>query len=126
MRFVTRVIRLAGALALVASCASQSDAATTRSGINGTVVAGPTCPVETPESPCPDRPVDGAQVTAKRGDETRSTTTDPSGTFRLRLRPGTYTVTAVSDSVFGCDEQRVVVRKRRYSKITVTCDTGIR
>ena len=124
---VTRVARTSCILLLLAACSSQTSAATVRSGIKGTVKAGPTCPVETPESPCPDRPVDDAHVTAENsGGETKATRSDASGAFRLRLKPGTYTVTARSESVFGCDEQQVRVRKHRYADVTITCDTGIR
>ena len=115
------------ALSLATSCGSQTTAATVRSGITGTVQAGPTCPVETPESPCPDRPVEDARVTAKGGGTTKTTRSDASGGFRLRLKPGTYTVTATSDGLLGgCDEQRVRVVRQRYTDITITCDTGIR
>jgi hypothetical protein len=122
---IARVACASIALVLWTSCAAQT-AAATRSGITGTVVAGPTCPVETPESPCPDRPVADARVTAKGGGTTKSTRSDTSGAFRLRLQPGTYRVTATSDTVPGCDEQRVRVAKRRYTDVTITCDTGIR
>ena len=124
---IGHVVRVAVALVVVASCSSQTSAAAVRSGITGTVVAGPTCPVETPESPCPDRPVSDARVTAKGGGPAKTTRTDASGAFRLRLKPGTYTVTATSDGLLGgCDEQRVRVAKRRYTDIAITCDTGIR
>jgi hypothetical protein len=111
---------------IVPSCGEPTATAAVRSGISGKVVAGPTCPVETPESPCPDRPVPDALVTAKARGTSRSTRTDASGSFRLRLKPDTYSVTASSDQVFGCDEQRVRVVKRRFTDVTVTCDTGIR
>jgi hypothetical protein len=123
---IARVARASVALVLLTSCAAQTSAAATRSGITGTVVAGPTCPVETPESPCPDRPVPDARVTAKGGGTTKSTRSDASGAFRLRLSSGNYLVTATSETVFGCAEQRVRVPKRRYTDVTITCDTGIR
>jgi hypothetical protein len=123
---IARVVRAGIAAVVLASCASQTSAAAVRSGIAGEVQAGPTCPVETPESPCPDRPVEGAHVTATGNGVTKDTRSDASGSFRLRLRPGTYTLTATSDGVFGCEEQRVRVAKNRYTRVTVTCDTGIR
>jgi len=124
---IARVVRTSIALVVLASCAAQTSAATTRSGVTGTVVAGPTCPDETPESPCPDRPVEDARVTAKGDGTTKTTRSDASGAFRLRLKPGTYVVTATSDGLLGgCDDQRVRVAKRRYTDVTITCDTGIR
>jgi hypothetical protein len=124
---IARVARVSIALVVLTSCAEQTSAASTPSGIVGTVVAGPTCPVERPESPCPDRPVGDARVTAKDDGTTKTTRSDASGAFRLRLKPGTYVVTATSDGLLGgCDEQPVRVAKRRYTRVTITCDTGIR
>lgn len=124
---LTHRTRAAAAVALVlaTACASPSVAAT-RSGVTGTVLAGPTCPVETPESPCPDRPVADAVVKAKGEGTTKTTRTDGSGRFRLRLRPGLYTIKAQSDSVFGCEPERARVVKRRFTDVTINCDTGIR
>jgi hypothetical protein len=96
-------------------------------GIFGSVQAGPTCPVEQENSPCPDRPVTDAEVTATQdGTVAGRTTTDEEGKFRLRLRPGTYDVTASSRSVMACDTQRIVVNERQYTPVRITCDTGIR
>jgi hypothetical protein len=98
------------------------------SGIQGSVRAGPTCPVEQENSPCPDRPVAGAEVTAKTasGEEAGKTTADEEGRFSLRLEPGSYDVTASSPSVMGCDTQRVDVIESHYTPVRITCDTGIR
>jgi hypothetical protein len=115
-------------IVVVSSCGTEGAAAAVRSGVKGVVQAGPTCPVETEESPCPDRPVEDANVIAKTrsGQRVASTRTDDAGRFRIHLRPGKYRVTAESDTVFGCDEQDVVVKRRSYTETTVTCDTGIR
>jgi hypothetical protein len=82
------------------------------------VQAGPTCPVERPESPCPDRPVTDAKVIAKTrsGRTVNTTQTDSRGAFKMRLPSGTYEVSAKSRSVFA----------HRYTRVTITCDTGIR
>lgn len=107
----------------------QPTAAVTRgSGVYGTVQAGPTCPVERPESPCPDRAVTDAKVFAKtRSGRTVNTThTDSHGAFKMRLPSGIYEVSAKSRSVFGCDTQTVRVEDHRYTRVTITCDTGIR
>lgn len=111
---------------LLASCASETSARATRSGITGTVVAGPTCPVETEESPCPDRPVADATVTAKGRPAKKSTQTASDGTFRMRLPHGSYQVTAKSESAFFCEERPVRVYRNQYTDVTITCDTGIR
>jgi predicted small lipoprotein YifL len=96
-------------------------------GIFGSVVAGPTCPVEQASSPCPDRPVPDAEVTAKQGDDVGgSTKTDSNGKYTLRLAPGTYQVTASSPSVMSCETKEVTVVERQYQPVRITCDTGIR
>jgi len=117
---------LATGVIVCAGCGTRTEAARTRSGVNGIVQAGPTCPVERPESPCPDRPVSDATVTAKHGRVTRRTTSGPDGSFSLKLAHGAYDVTATSRSVFGCDTTRVRVTKNSYATATITCDTGIR
>jgi carboxypeptidase family protein len=80
------------ALAL-AACASP--AAAPAGGIEGTVTAGPTCPVEIQGSPCPPQVWTGTvRATAPDGAE-HETQTDASGLYRLALEPGTYTVVPV-------------------------------
>src|SRR6266581_181331 len=41
------------------------------SGIDGSALAGPQCPVERPDSPCPDRPVANAEIQVYSGDRTQ-------------------------------------------------------
>jgi hypothetical protein len=97
-------------------------------GINGSVKAGPTCPVEQANSPCPERPVAGAEVTAKSASTGAVTTTkaDNDGRFTMRLAAGNYDVTAKSDSVMGCSTEHVTVHEHSYTPVVVDCDTGIR
>lgn len=94
----------------------------TGSGVSGSVGAGPTCPVERPDHPCPPRPVSGAAVTA----DGHSTRTDDHGNFTLNLPAGTYDVSVSSRSVMHCTGQRVQVTSHRYTHVTLNCDTGIR
>jgi hypothetical protein len=94
--------------------------------ISGRVVAGPTCPVEREDSPCPDRPVSGARVDIRGSDYHESTATNSQGRFSADAPSGTYRVTASSPSVFGCSEETVTVVEGRVTHVTVSCDTGIR
>lgn len=107
---------------------APSEPAGDNAGIFGSVVAGPTCPVEQENSPCPDRPVPGAEVTAKTpsGETAGTTRADDQGKFTLRLAPGSYDVTAGSRDVMSCDTQRVDVADHQYTPVRITCDTGIR
>jgi carboxypeptidase family protein len=99
-----------------------------KSGIFGSVKAGPTCPVERQESPCPERPVTDAEVTAKdaSGKVAGTAKTDAEGEFTMGLAPGSYEVTASSPSVMSCDTQHADVVERHYTPVRITCDTGIR
>jgi hypothetical protein len=98
-------------------------------GIRGVVNLGPTCPVESPVSPCPDRPFQGdVQATSTEGDTTR-VTTDEQGRFSLDLPAGSYVLVAVSPSGSGPPTpvpQTVQVQTGAYTQVTLEVDSGIR
>jgi hypothetical protein len=98
-------------------------------GIRGVARLGPTCPVESLTSPCPDRPFQG-DVRARASDgSTTTVSTDEQGQFSLSLRPGTYVVVAVPPSVGGPPTsvpQTVQVRTGSYTQVVLEVDTGIR
>ncbi len=97
-------------------------------GIDGTVLLGPQCPVQTLENPCPDLPYrawirvrtsDGGSVTRIRAGE--------DGRFRVGLRPGLYVLDPESGNPFPfASDQEVEVEKGKYTEVTVFFDTGIR
>jgi hypothetical protein len=107
-------------------CVEQAPAGT---GIRGVVTLGPSCPVETVTSPCPDTPFQG-DVTATASDGTTTTvTTDAQGRFAMDLREGTYVVVAVTPNGSGpptAVPQTVQVDAGAYTRITLEVDTGIR
>ena len=123
-------------LALVTSavaCGSAS-AQPHHSGIAGRVLAGPTCPVERvpPDPQCAPRPL-AARVRIVRTGHPGSRWVVGSGSdgrFRVALAPGRYTVTPLArrGSPFPRPgpPQTVTVRTGRYTRVTVTYDTGIR
>jgi hypothetical protein len=99
------------------------------SGIEGRVVAGPTCPVETPDEPCEDRPVANARVKVQNSDgkisETMRSRVD--GRFRVEVPPGSYEVTAEAQGLMGgCEPEYADVVAERFVEVEITCDTGIR
>lgn len=100
---------------------------TAGSGIEGEVSAGPTCPVEQPGMDCAPRPVTDATVRAvdNAGREAATATTDDAGEYGMRLDPGSYVVSATSPTVFGCDDEQVTIAGG-YTKVDISCDTGIR
>jgi hypothetical protein len=59
--------------------------------VSGSVLAGPTCPVQTDASPCPDVPLSGEVVQLVAGDTVvASATSDAQGAFTLQAEPGDY------------------------------------
>jgi hypothetical protein len=113
------------------SSALRTAPATTRQAdtrVFGVVLAGPTCPVVTPDEPCPPRPVD-AEIRAQDGEGAivASTRTDADGEYTLSLQPGDYTLVADTGAALPfCDPVTVSVPMDRPVRADISCDTGIR
>jgi len=100
------------------------------SGVEGNVTIGPMCPVERPESPCPDQPY-AAKLLIKNADSGRVATTHSGedGRFRIALKPGNYTL--VPQSPDGAQlpygsPQDFEVHDGAYTHVDVHYDSGIR
>ncbi|HEV3127928.1 MAG TPA: carboxypeptidase-like regulatory domain-containing protein [Solirubrobacteraceae bacterium] len=115
------------------ACGSASGRAI-HSGIAGRVVAGPTCPVERvpPDPQCAPRPL-AAPLRVRRADGSgsgRVVHSSADGRFRVPLVPGRYTIVplAPNGSPFPRPPRPITltVRAGRYSRVTITYDTGIR
>jgi hypothetical protein len=120
-----RLLALAAILALAVSCASRP---TATGGLQGTVLAGPTCPVETPGAQCDPRPwVGTVRATAKDG-TAYETKTDDLGRYAIDLPPGTYTVVAATDGGGPPSgiPQAVSVADGQPVHLDLEVDTGIR
>jgi hypothetical protein len=113
------------------SSTQRTAPATARPGsarVFGVVLAGPTCPVATPEEPCPPQPVD-AEISAQdsEGAIVASTRTDADGDYTLSLEPGDYTLVADTAAALPfCDPVTVSVPVDRSVRADISCDTGIR
>src|SRR5262245_6058708 len=100
--------------------------------LSGEVLAGPTCPVERAEDPCPPKPVSGRQVLVETpaGAVIAKATTDARGQFQVALAPGTYTLTIPGGHrLFGGQQEKPVQAAVRVGQIThvqILLDTGIR
>ena len=100
--------------------------------LHGTVVAGPTCPVERAEDPCPPKPVPGREVkiASPAGRVVATVTTDGQGHFQVVLAPGNYTVFVVGTAqALGSGRAGLVqatVRAGQTTAVTIALDTGIR
>lgn len=107
-----------------------SPAGTGRSGIFGTAVAGPICPVEQPDDPnCAPRAVAGAtvRVADSAGAEVATAVTDPAGRFFVELPPGSYTLSAEPVEGLMATPQGVPAEVGDgESVVTLSYDTGIR
>jgi hypothetical protein len=115
-------------LSLTACGASAAPTALATGTVAGRVTAGPTCPVERPDQPCPPAPV-SARVQAKNalGRIAASTRTDAAGRYVLELLPGMYTVYASTPNVLPkCEAVRVIVRARQTTRAPISCESGIR
>jgi hypothetical protein len=130
---MNRSILLLGVVALVLTACATNGAGDSPSpadsGIRGTVLSGPSCPVVTAESPCPDRPWQGTvRATASDGSVAGEATTDQDGGFQLPLFPGSYVVAAVTPDGGPptAKPQRVTVTDHTYAHVQLTVDSGIR
>ena len=97
-------------------------------GVFGSVLAGPTCPVERVGQPCPPEPVI-ATVFAQGldGKTVAATDTSENGHYALTLEPGTYRVLVIKTSPFPrCPIAAVTVPSGTAVHVDINCDTGIR
>ncbi len=97
-------------------------------GVRGRVTAGPTCPVERPDQPCPPSPVHGrVDAVNSAGNTAGSATTDDAGRFAITLPQGDYTLRVVTDGSFPqCSDVSVTVTAGPPATADIDCDTGIR
>ncbi len=101
-------------------------------GVQGTVTASPTCPVETiPADPaCAPRPVAGAVLvfTDAAGREVKRVTSAQDGSFLVELPPGVYQVMAqaVEGLMATPAPMEVKVEAGQPTELQVSYDTGIR
>ena len=97
--------------------------------VAGRVTAGPTCPVERPDHPCPPAAV-SATVEARNESGAKvvaSAHTDADGGYHFRLRPGVYTLVAVTPNALPrCSPVNITVRVDHTTRAAIPCDTGIR
>lgn len=123
-----RRMRWLTVLILLATSCSRTQIVTD-SGIQGTVVSGPTCPVEQPGTTCAERPESALIRVTKSGSSTTAGVgrTDSNGKFRLTFAPGRYTVTAQAPGAFGgCKPVEVTVPDKTFVAVKIVCDSGIR
>jgi len=100
------------------------------SGIEGRVLAGPTCPVVTVNDPsCNDRPVPGATLVVldARGTEVARLVTDANGHYAVALPAGPYVIEPQPvDGFFRTAESVPTTVANGVVSVDIGYDTGIR
>jgi hypothetical protein len=120
---VVALISLGG---VTTGCAAATSAEVT-GRVEGVVVAGPTCPVERAEQPCPPRPVSGEVRLVRDGDVAAQVQTDSAGHYVLSAPAGHYLVVVDVGGPFPrCPVTPVDVGVVATVTANVDCDTGIR
>lgn len=113
------------------ACPDANNILPYNSGIHGTVILGPTCPVERipPDPACADKPYKTTVVASRENDPTRtilSINSDESGSFLMSLPPGEYVLNAGGSSFPYCNQTAVAVEPYVFTSTVISCDTGIR
>lgn len=124
---------LAMCAALLTACAENSGSPPTppsNSGIEGQVYIGPTCPVATITSPCPDAPFQATlTIQDANGKKVAQLATDALGRFRVALPAGTYLIVPETPNPGPPprgEPQSASVRAGQYTQVIITYDSGIR
>jgi carboxypeptidase family protein len=125
------VIRLLGEQGPAVPAGILKDAGGPGTGIVGTAVAGPTCPVVRENDPsCDPRPVPGVTLVVKTldGREVATGQTDAAGRFAFEVPAGNYTLEAQQAQPFPLAPAPVAVTvlANVRTDVTLEFDTGIR
>jgi hypothetical protein len=119
------------ALALLATgavgCSTAAPAASPSSGIDGQAILGPTCPVQRAGQSCAKGYATTLVVYRAKGHrrvKTVRTTSD--GHFRVVLSPGRYVLEGARPGPPLARSTTAVVLPQRFTRVTVSFDTGIR
>lgn len=103
----------------------------TETGIRGTAMLGPTCPVvrNPPDPKCADKPYTGSfTVFDVGGHALRNFATDTSGKFIFAISPGDYVIRQASSVSMlpRCADTKASVPASGFATVAISCDTGIR
>lgn len=131
-----RWIALGALLVTVAACSEIGipiETPVAPSGIRGTVVLGPTCPVEsTPGAndpvPCLTPYSANLVIIDSEGARVESVTSAADGSFQVDVPPGDYVVTPATgaDTYPVAQPVSVTVAAGQYASVEINYDTGIR
>jgi hypothetical protein len=106
---------------------SPSQSSPITSGLYGFITAGPTCPVERVDQPCPPRAVSAVVEARGAGGAVASTESDASGRYEFHLAQGRYVIVVGGSATWPrCPQTRVSVVADATTRVDISCDTGIR
>ena len=115
---------------LLAACGTDQTPGTELGTIRGRVLLAPTCPVEQVSRPCPPRPLSEVvvRVVDGNGKVLAAATSGDGGRFEIRVRPGSYLLTASieEDPARSVTPTRVEVTAGTVAHANVLVDSGIR
>lgn len=112
--------------AAVACGAATGNAQKPETGLHGLVTRGPLSPVCGVELPCEGPAPDLRLVFSRNGEVAGATTTRADGTYRIRLRPGTYTVRVGQPRRTATQPRTATVPRKGFRRVNFFVDTGIR
>jgi eight-cysteine-cluster-containing protein len=99
-------------------------------GIRGTAMIGPTCPVVSlpPDPACADKPYEGKfRILGASGVLVSEIFSDEQGKFSVELPAGNYTIVPVIEGMFPLGEaQELIVEESIYTDLELNLDSGIR
>lgn len=129
---VVVVLVLAGTLAACGVSTVNNGSQVSQGTLTGDVVAGPTRPVATINSPEPTMAVPNREVTIETtsGTLVTTTTTDAQGHFSVALAPGTYVVVIkIVSGMVGVRQKntpQVTIVAGQTVNVRIELDTGMR
>lgn len=102
-----------------------------RSGIEGRLTVGPTCPVEQAGEACPDRPHRATITVRYAGTDSVATvfSSGEDGTFRVELPPGDYVLDPGEPRMVydpKAEPLAVTVQEGRFTRVVMRYDSGVR
>ena len=123
----TKLLFGIGLMILILSTCSI-DATPADSGIEGTVLIGPMCPVVQEGQECPDQPYQATlTVNSSEGSRIVQVQTDEQGRFKIPLMPGEYILhPETPNGIPYASEQTFIVEAGAFTQILVNYDSGIR
>ncbi len=116
-------------LILLTACALPVEPVPADSGLSGSALIGPTCPVVRADVPCPDAPYQAHFVVTRNGREVLRFDSDEEGKFKVNLAAGEYILHAENpdgNMLPYAQDISFTVTAGAFTNIIVSFDSGIR